>query len=1034
MKRTGSNSIVQRLITHNNNSHTSSLTKTTRQYFCHRNCVFNYALSNKPNLIVPNNKLYYPTTTTFGQIRSYTTTNWWREKEASTNDSDGTNTSAPSSSEPITLNLMDYESWNAQQVASVLISPKSLGGAGLSVDDVKPLYEAGFKGSSLHNIVENIKKKDEYFALKAMSGSKDFTQVSENTCQTVVFWVLDQLMTRQYSLWQLEPVSKQIIQKLGEPIAKGGADLSLDQVSSLDSKTLYSIAKDVVFGSKGESVAIDLTLEKKVVKWVKQFLLQNNIIQIELRNFDVLADYINKISSIFEHSIATWKNKTLKEEKRQKEILQDLYKSPLLPDHLNGFQEHDFKKWTSHWDSKRIPENKGEELRKLLSTDASIERGHDYGYSLLCFLDLTTSGKTYTIFNLANSTPTGKIYQKFFVLYVTYNSRIFQALANTQTQHNHSCSPETAVSLLALASHIVMKHLATRHPNITSLEFLQFIRDGGEELIVDIFNVLLQTKPKFDSQRQNVKYTDELRDLGIKVVFAFDEASTLLEIAPNTVPLSDGNKGSLFHAVYKTIHKFNNVVFLGTTYNFTKASINITGDGRAFVRTVVGTLDPWFFGNVKEILLHKFNLQTWAKQYPKLFDIICYLLAGSPYKVSLFHRHLLESNKESVTEKLMDSLDQVVTSYKNLMKDRVTTFLDDSSLVDRFDVLLTLIFGQELVFQSENVQSNGKLVSALIEKTIAPVVKVGQKKQIFEIIDPIAFATYFTHIFENNRQQVWNFVKEMICVQNGRPALGDGFETFIVLLLLEESERLDKSKLPMTQSPLFSKLKGIGDFDNYYLDLKTFIKDNVLKQSSLAQDNGIPGVWFSLFHEEYLSSNWLSNAIVKPDNQMRPDGIFFLKRGELSKHSICSLYACTLVADPVSDVTQPNKAIHSFMITDPKNIGTTKKGDTFLEGLKIDTQDNLKHLNMEDMPCLRILFCPNMDTSKLDLQFMKQNYSTIGHTRSLDDVFSAFNKNHTLLVIGASEILACLEKNRNSPGHLLRIQIWNTLCPNAPAK
>ncbi|KAG2386782.1 hypothetical protein C9374_002526 [Naegleria lovaniensis] len=720
-------------------------------------------------------------------------------------------------------------------------------------------------------------------------------------------------MTRQYSLWQLEPVSTKIKQKLCEPIAKGGADLSLDQVSSLDGKTLYSIAKDVV-SSNGESSGVirnlDMNLVTTIAQWVNQFLLQNNIIQIELRNFDVLAEYINhKISSIFEHSIATWKNKTLKEEKRQKEILQDLYKSPLLPDHLNGFQEHDFKKWTSHWDSKRIPENKGEELRKLLSTDAPVGRGHDYGYSLLCFLDLTTSGKTYTIFNLANSTPTEKMYQKFFVLYVTYKSRIFDALA--YTQRAHVCSPEEAVSFLALASHIVMKHLATRHPNITSLEFLQFMRDGGEELIVDIFNVLLQTKPTFDSQRQNVKYTDELRDLGIKVVFAFDEART--------------------------------------TYNITNASINITGDGREFVRTITGTLDPWFFGNVKEMLFHKFNLETWVKQYPKLFDMICYLLAGSPDKVSLFHRHLLESNKESVTEKLMDSLDQVVMSYRELMKDRVTKFLDDSSLVDRFDVLLTLIFGQGLVFRSENVQNNCKFVSALIEKTIAPVVKVGQKKQIFEIIDPIAFATYFTHIFENNRQLVWNFLKEMICVQNGKPALGDGFEAFIVLLLLEESERLQKSQLPMTQSPLFSKLKGIGDFDNYYLDLKTFIKNKV--QSSLAQDTGIPGAWFSLLNEEYLSSNWLSTAIVKPNNQMRPDGIFFLKRGELTKHSICSLYACTLVADPVSDVTQPNKAIHSFMITDPKNIGTTKKGDTFLEGLKIDTQDNLKHLNMEDMSC-----------------------------------------------------------------------------------
>ncbi|KAG2374533.1 hypothetical protein C9374_010817 [Naegleria lovaniensis] len=89
-------------------------------------------------------------------------------------------------------------------------------------------------------------------------------------------------MTRQYSLWKLEPVSKQIIQKLGEPIAKGGADLSLDQVSSLDSKTLYTIASDLA-SFKDELVAIqnmknlDTTLCTKVVKWVNQFLLQDKI-------------------------------------------------------------------------------------------------------------------------------------------------------------------------------------------------------------------------------------------------------------------------------------------------------------------------------------------------------------------------------------------------------------------------------------------------------------------------------------------------------------------------------------------------------------------------------------------------------------------------------------------------------------------------------------------------------------------------------------------------------------------------------------
>ncbi|KAG2383721.1 hypothetical protein C9374_004392 [Naegleria lovaniensis] len=195
---------------------------------------------------------------------------------------------------------MDYKKWNAQQVASVFTSDESLGGAGLSVEKVKPLYVADFKGSSLHNIVEDIMKKDEYYALDQLKSTYNKNSIPQlsDTCQTVVFWVLDQLMTRQYSLWQLEPVIKQIKQKLGEPIAKGGADLSLDQVSLLDGKTLYSIAKDVVSSKETSFIRnLDLNLGTTVVQWVKQFLLQNNNIQIHLQNMDMWVPPFHYFSS-----------------------------------------------------------------------------------------------------------------------------------------------------------------------------------------------------------------------------------------------------------------------------------------------------------------------------------------------------------------------------------------------------------------------------------------------------------------------------------------------------------------------------------------------------------------------------------------------------------------------------------------------------------------------------------------------------------------------------------------------------------------
>ncbi|KAG2388960.1 hypothetical protein C9374_014360 [Naegleria lovaniensis] len=94
------------------------------------------------------------------------------------------------------LDLTDYESWNAHQVTSVLASRKSLGGAGLSVEKLKPLYEAGFDGSSLHNIVENIQDKDKHYALDQLKSTYNKNNVPQlsDTCQIIVSWANDRIV------------------------------------------------------------------------------------------------------------------------------------------------------------------------------------------------------------------------------------------------------------------------------------------------------------------------------------------------------------------------------------------------------------------------------------------------------------------------------------------------------------------------------------------------------------------------------------------------------------------------------------------------------------------------------------------------------------------------------------------------------------------------------------------------------------------------------------------------------------------------
>ncbi|KAF0974099.1 hypothetical protein FDP41_006709 [Naegleria fowleri] len=130
-------------------------------------------------------------------------------------------------------------------------------------------------------------------------------------------------MTRQYSLWLLEPVSKRIKEKLCEPISKGGADLTLDEVSLLDGKILYTIARDVI-SSKDESVAIrnvnnlDLTLFTKVVKWIHQFLLED---KIEMKKFTSQSPFFPEKVEVI-----------LKESYSEKELLNELLNNYTLKD------------------------------------------------------------------------------------------------------------------------------------------------------------------------------------------------------------------------------------------------------------------------------------------------------------------------------------------------------------------------------------------------------------------------------------------------------------------------------------------------------------------------------------------------------------------------------------------------------------------------------------------------------------------------------------------------------------------------------
>ncbi|KAF0972574.1 hypothetical protein FDP41_008823 [Naegleria fowleri] len=137
----------------------------------------------------------------------------------------------------VVLSFNNYEEWTKKEVASLLHMKKREGGASLSVVKVKPLYSADFDGSSLDNIVQDIKRHDVDFAIKAMTQSKDFSQVSESTCKTVVNWVDNNLVPKSIKLLDKDQVKSKLRRLL-----KSKEDAALDKIQV----ALFDFKKDLL--------------------------------------------------------------------------------------------------------------------------------------------------------------------------------------------------------------------------------------------------------------------------------------------------------------------------------------------------------------------------------------------------------------------------------------------------------------------------------------------------------------------------------------------------------------------------------------------------------------------------------------------------------------------------------------------------------------------------------------------------------------------------------------------------------------------
>ena len=99
-----------------------------------------------------------------------------------------------------------YHQWNTRETLIKLQTPKSEGGAGLSMGALRPLKVAEFTGSHLVDIVVGFGEKKAQgateedcikYGTEVMISNKDFASVPETTCKAVAEWIVCSLNNSQ---------------------------------------------------------------------------------------------------------------------------------------------------------------------------------------------------------------------------------------------------------------------------------------------------------------------------------------------------------------------------------------------------------------------------------------------------------------------------------------------------------------------------------------------------------------------------------------------------------------------------------------------------------------------------------------------------------------------------------------------------------------------------------------------------------------------------------------------------------------------
>ncbi|KAF0980977.1 hypothetical protein FDP41_012765 [Naegleria fowleri] len=250
----------------------------------------------------------------------------------------------------VALSFNQYKKWTKEEVVSILTLDDVAGGASLSIDDFKPLYDTGFDGTSLDNIVHYIKEVGRLVAISLLQDKfKDKNGMIElrlsDTCTSVVNWVYNTLMPNlQIEPFHYFPRSERELLTKADEILEGNIDSDAKRTNipqmykqwylsfchlvikgqaqgkrthsgkenySVDLLKLFSNARDIIFSNVNTDSILNKSNFETIMNNMVNDLLKKKDLEKEFFMRNLLTPFNTRCSSQFVRDVSTMITKDL---------------------------------------------------------------------------------------------------------------------------------------------------------------------------------------------------------------------------------------------------------------------------------------------------------------------------------------------------------------------------------------------------------------------------------------------------------------------------------------------------------------------------------------------------------------------------------------------------------------------------------------------------------------------------------------------------------------------------------------------------